>query len=391
MKALILAAGKGTRVRPLTYRVPKPMIPLLGRPVMEFLVDHLRRHGVTEIVVNTSYLAPQIEEYFRDGRRFGVEMAYSFEGAIGDDGTLLDQPLGSAGGLKKIQDRSGFFDDTFVVLCGDAIVDFDLTEAVARHRRSGAMASLIAQTVPRQDVSSYGIVVAGPDGRIESFQEKPTPEAARSTLANTGIYLFEPAIFQFIPSQRVFDIGSQLFPALLEAGAPFHAIELPLEWVDIGSTPDFWTATMKLLRGEIPGAAIPGREVAPGIFVGLNVVLPPKLRGLRGPIWIGGSAQIADGAVITGPAAIGPGSVVDAGAIVSQSIVWDYTWVSGHTTLRDQIVCGPHCVTAAGVSVDLAEADLSWAIDDARRARRAVDPDEIAATVAAHLRPDSPA
>jgi mannose-1-phosphate guanylyltransferase len=373
MKAMILAAGKGTRVRPLTYLVPKPMIPLLGRPVMEFLVDHLRTHGFNQILVNTSYMSRQIEDYFRDGRRFGVEMAYSFEGALDGNGALVDEPLGSAGGLRRIQDFSGFFDSTFVVLCGDAIVDVDLTAALAAHRSSGAIATLVAKPVARHEVSSYGIVVASDDGRIKSFQEKPKPSEALSTVANTGIYIFEPAIFDFIPPGAVFDIGSELFPALLAAGAPFFAVELPFEWIDIGNTSDFWSATMKLLRGDIKGARVPGREVMPGVFAGLNVSLPRDRSGLRGPIWIGGSASIAEGASITGPAAIGPGSVIEAGAIVHQSIVWDYTRVSGHVTLGEQIVCGPYCVTSTGTAVSLTDAGLLWAIDDARRTARAED------------------
>jgi mannose-1-phosphate guanylyltransferase len=372
MKAMILAAGKGTRVRPLTYVVPKPMIPLLGRPVMEFLVDHLRAHGFDQILANTSYLAPQIEEYFRDGRRFGVEMAYSFEGVLDETGATLDQPLGSAGGLRRIQDHSGFFDDTFVVLCGDALIDADLTAAVAAHRASGAIATLIAKEVPLEEVSSYGIVVAATNGRIRSFQEKPAASEAKSRLANTGIYIFEPKIFDFIPRASVFDIGSQLFPALLAAGAPFFALTLPFTWIDIGHTADVWSATMKLLRGEIVGAVVPGRQIAEGVHVGLNVRVPEDLSALHGPIWIGGSASIAEGARI-----IGPGSIIESGAVIERSIVWDYTRVSGDVTLRDQIVCGPYCVTANGATVSLADAALQWAVDDARRASPALETDGI--------------
>jgi mannose-1-phosphate guanylyltransferase len=366
MKAMILAAGQGTRVHPLTLMVPKPMIPLLGRPLMEFLVDHLRSHGVDQIVVNTSHLAPQIEKYFGDGRRFGVDMAYSFEGSIGDDGEVVSRPLGSAGGLRRIQDFSGFFDQTFIVLPGDALSDVNLTEAVARHRAAGAIATLIATQVERRDVSS----------------DSASPMA--SAMANTGIYIFEPDIFEFIPANRRFDIGSELFPALIEAGAPFYAMEMSFEWVDIGQTPDFYDATMRLLRGELKTASITGREVAPGIHAGINVSLPSDLSGLTGPIWIGGSASIAAGATIVGPAAIGPGSIIEAGAIVERSIVWEYTRVTGRATLRDQIVCGPYCVTSTGASVSIDAADLRWAVDDARRTYRADDDQGLASFVALH-------
>ncbi|MFM7434698.1 MAG: NDP-sugar synthase, partial [Vulcanococcus sp.] len=177
MKAMILAAGKGTRVRPITHTIPKPMIPILQKPVMEFLLELLREHGFTEIMVNVSHLAEEIENYFRDGQRFGVEIAYSFEGRI-EDGELIGDAMGSAGGLKKIQTFQRFFDDTFVVLCGDALIDLDLSEAVRRHKAKGAMASMITKRVPREQVSSYGVVVTDDDGRVRSFQEKPAVDEA---------------------------------------------------------------------------------------------------------------------------------------------------------------------------------------------------------------------
>ncbi|MEN9275726.1 MAG: nucleotidyltransferase family protein, partial [Gloeomargarita sp. GMQP_bins_5] len=209
-KGMILAAGKGTRVRPITYTIPKPMIPILERPVMEFLVDLLRRHGITQIMVNVSHLAHQIENYFRDGQRFGVQIAYSFEGRI-VEGELIGEALGSAGGMKRIQEFNPFFDDTFVVLCGDALIDLDLTAAIRWHRQKGALATLITKPVPWEEVSNYGVVVTDADLRICLFQEKPAPDQARSNQINTGIYIFEPEIFDHIPSNQVYDLSSQLF------------------------------------------------------------------------------------------------------------------------------------------------------------------------------------
>ena len=205
MKAMILAAGKGTRVQPITHIIPKPMIPILQKPVMEFLLELLKEHGFKEIMVNVSHLAEEIENYFRDGQRFGVEIAYSFEGRI-EDGELIGDALGSAGGLKKIQDFQNFFDETFVVLCGDALVDLDLTEAVRKHKEKGSIASLITKKVTRDQVSSYGVVVSDENGRIKAFQEKPLVDEALSDSINTGIYLFEPEIFNYIPSDKKFDI-----------------------------------------------------------------------------------------------------------------------------------------------------------------------------------------
>ena len=258
MKAMVLAAGKGTRVRPITYTIPKPMIPILQKPVMEFLLELLRQHGFDEIMVNVSHLANEIESYFRDGQRFGVQIAYSFEGRI-EDGQLIGEALGSAGGMKRIQEFSPFFDDTFIVLCGDALIDVDLTKAVQWHKEKGAIATIIMKSVPKQDVSSYGVVVTDEEGRIKTFQEKPSVEEALSTDINTGIYIFEPEILDYIPSGQKFDIGGDLFPMLVEKGAPFYGISMDFQWVDIGKVPDYWHAVREVLLGEVKNVAIPGK------------------------------------------------------------------------------------------------------------------------------------
>ena len=198
MKAMILAAGKGTRVRPLTNVLPKPMIPLIRKPIMEAIIDHLRRHKFEEIFINTSYLSSTIEDYFRDGDRFGVQIAYSYEGTL-ENGVFKDKPLGSAGGMRNIQDRCGFFDDVFAVLCGDALIDVDLSEVVRFHREQGAIATIVMKEVARNEVSKYGVVVTDESGRVLRFQEKPKIEEAASSTINTGIYLFDPRVFDYIP------------------------------------------------------------------------------------------------------------------------------------------------------------------------------------------------
>jgi mannose-1-phosphate guanylyltransferase len=220
------------------------------------LVDLLRRHGFKEIMVNVSHLADEIENYFRDGQRFGVEISYSFEGSI-EDGQLIGKALGSAGGMKKIQDFNPFFDDTFVVLCGDALIDLDLSEAVKWHKEKGAIATVVMKSVPKEEVSSYGVVVTDEMDRIRAFQEKPSVEEALSTSINTGIYIFEPEIFDYIPSGCEYDIGSQLFPHLVEIGAPFYGITMDFQWVDIGKVPDYWRAIRSVLLGEVKNVRSP--------------------------------------------------------------------------------------------------------------------------------------
>jgi len=366
MKAMILAAGKGTRVQPITHTIPKPMIPILQKPVMEFLLELLRQHGFTEVMVNVSHLAEEIENYFRDGQRFGVEIAYSFEGRI-EDGELIGDALGSAGGLKKIQNFQKFFDDTFVVLCGDALIDLNLSEAVRKHRQSGALATIITKRVPKEKVSSYGVVVTDDNGRVKAFQEKPGVEEALSDEINTGIYLFEPEIFEHIPDGISYDIGSQLFPKLVEKGLPFYALPMDFEWVDIGKVPDYWHAIRSVLQGDIRQVSIPGKQVRPGIYTGLNVAANWDKINVEGPVYVGGMTKIEDGATIVGPAMIGPSCHICAGATIDNSIIFDYSRIGAGVTLSEKLVFGRYCVDKTGDHLDVQEASLDWLITDARR------------------------
>jgi mannose-1-phosphate guanylyltransferase len=367
MKAMILAAGKGTRVRPITYTIPKPMIPILQKPVMEFLLELLRQHGFDQIMVNVSHLAEEIENYFRDGQRFGVQIAYSFEGKIDDDGKLEGEAIGSAGGMRRIQDFSPFFDDTFVVLCGDALIDLDLTAAVKWHKAKGAIATIITKSVPKEEVSSYGVVVTDEDGRIKAFQEKPSIEEALSTNINTGIYIFEPEVFNYIPSGVEYDIGSQLFPKLVEIKAPFYAIPMDFEWVDIGKVPDYWRAIRGVLLGEIKNVQIPGHEVAPGIYTGLNVAVNWDKVDITGPVYIGGMTRIEDGAKIVGPAMIGPNCWICSGATVENSVIFEWSRLGPGVRLVDKLVFGRYCVDKTGAAIDVQAAALDWLITDARQ------------------------
>ena len=366
MKAMILAAGKGTRVRPITHTTPKPMIPILQKPVMEFLLELLREHGFDEIMVNVSHLAEEIENYFRDGQRFGVQIAYSFEGRI-EDGELIGDALGSAGGLKKIQDFQPFFDDTFVVLCGDALIDLDLSEALRRHREKGAMASLITKRVPHDQVSSYGVVVTDADGKVLSFQEKPSVDEAASDMINTGIYIFEPEVLDFVPSGEPFDIAADLFPKLVASGAPFYALPMEFEWVDIGKVPDYWQAIRSVLQGDVRQVQIPGKEVRPGIYTGLNVAADWDQIHVEGPIFVGGMTRIENGVTIIGPAMIGPSCHICEGATIDNSIIFDYSRIGAGVQLVEKLVYGRYCVDRNGDHFDLQEAALDWLITDARR------------------------
>lgn len=346
-KAVILAAGRGTRVQPLTYDMPKPMVPLLGKPVMEYIVEHLARQGIEEIIVNVSHLAWRIEQYFGDGRRFGVRIGYSFEGHL-DGPRLVPEPVGSAGALRKIQDFGGFIDDTTAVLCGDAVVDLDLQAAARQHRAAGAMASVITREVPLADVVNYGVVVADADGRVRSFQEKPDPADALSRQASTGIYLVEPGVVNLIPRNTVYDIGSQLFPDLVKRQLPFFSQCHDFQWLDIGRVGDYWRITQQLLAGEVPGFPLPGREVRPGVWVGLNTHIDWDQVHIEGPVCIGSGTRIEAGTRILGPTWIGAGCRVGRNSTLDRSVVFDYTELSPGSTARELILSGRYCVNRDG-------------------------------------------
>ena len=341
-KAMILAAGQGTRIRPLTKGLPKPMIPILGKPVLEYLIEHLARHGVKEIMINVAYHHWKIENYFGDGKRWGVEIGYSYEG-IREHGEIVPKPMGSAGGMRKIQDFSGFFDETTLVMCGDAIIDLDITAAIAEHHAKKAMASVVTLEVPRDQVKNYGVVVADGEGRVQSFQEKPKPEEAKSNLASTGIYIFEPAVLELVPKDVEFDIGSQLFPLLVERQLPFYAQSRPFHWIDIGRVSDYWTVLQRVLAGEIKDMRMPGREIRPGVWVGLNTRIDWDRVDITGPVYVGSGTSIEPGVKIEGPSWIGNGCQLRAHSRLMRSVLFDYTRVNAESVLKD-VIASPNYV-----------------------------------------------
>jgi len=369
IKGMILAAGKGTRVRPLTQDLPKPMIPILGKPVMEYLIEHLAKYNVDEIMVNVAHKHWKIENYFDNGSRWGVQIGYSYEGVY-DHGEITAQPLGSAGGMRKIQDFGGFFDTTTIVICGDALIDLDIGAAVFEHKAKGAMVSVVTLEVPNSEVGNYGVVETDGDGRIISFQEKPAPEMARSNFASTGIYIFEPEALDLIPQGKVFDIGSQLFPMLVERGIPFYAQKRFFNWIDIGQVSDYWTVLQRVLRGELPHMQMPGTQVKPGVWVGINTRIDWGSVEISGPVYIDSGVCIEAGAKIAGPAWISHGSHICRDAQVLRSILLNYTRISAGM-IFDQTIVSPtyyfdHC---SGETYYLGDegTDLRWG--DARGRR----------------------
>lgn len=341
------------------------MVPILGKPVMEYLIEHMARFGIKDIMVNVAFNHWKIENYFGDGRRWGVNLGYSYEGTR-DHGEIVPKPQGSAGGMKKIQDFGGFFDETTLVICGDAIIDLDIGAALFEHKSKKALASVVALDVPREEVVNYGIVVSDANGKINSFQEKPSPKAAKSTLASTGIYIFEPQVLDLVPSGCSFDIGSELFPKLVAGDFPFYVQNRFFNWIDIGRLSDYWTVSQRVLSGEVAGMSMPGNEVRPGIWVGLNTSIDWEKSEIVGPVYIGSNVCIEPGASIIGPAWIGHGSHIRAGARLERCIVSEYVRIGADQKMCDMVVSSQYCVERDGKTHYLGEEDSLHRWGDSR-------------------------
>lgn len=365
MKAMILAAGRGTRVKPITNDIPKPMIPLLQKPVLESIIEHLRDNGITQIIINTSYLSRQIEEYFGNGSRFGVHIAYSFEGEkVAKE--LIPNALGSAGGMKKIQEENEFFDDTFLVLCADALIDLDIKKVIKIHKEKKSLVTLALKNVSKKDVSKYGIVQVNEEDKILTFQEKPSIKDATSTLANTGIYIFEPEVFNYIPKNKEYDIGSELIPDLVSKNLGVYGVNIPYEWVDIGNVNDFYYATSAILKGEIKNYKIFAQEIKKGIFVGLNVKIDFDKVTIIPPVFIGSSTKIEEGATILGPCMIGSNCHIEKNVLLKESIVDDYKKINFPASIENKIIFSDSIISLDGNFLDTQACEMNWLIEDIR-------------------------
>lgn len=303
---MVLAAGLGTRLRPLTYEIAKPMVPVLDRPVMGHIVDLLDRHGFEEVIANLHYFPDSIKHHFGERLNYRVEQ----------------ELLGTAGGVRACADFFGT--DAFVVISGDALTDIDLGAFAARHREAGGIATLAVKKV--SDTREYGVVLHDRDGRITGFQEKPSPEEALSDLGNCGIYIFEPEIFDYFPERPFVDWAQDVFPTLLANDVPFHMHEVRNYWNDVGSLGELRQGTFDALRGELR-LQVEGEEVAPGVIVAAGSSLPGNVEA-EGPIWIGRDVEVGAGARLMGPVVLGDGARIGERAQLRDSIVFPGTTVA---------------------------------------------------------------
>ena len=322
MKAIIMAGGEGTRLRPLTCDCPKPMMRLMDRPVMQYALELLKKHGITQVAATLGYLPDSIVDYFSDGEDFGVSLKYFIE----------KTPMGTAGGVRQARE---FLDETFIVLSGDGITDLDITEAIAFHRQRGALATLVLKH--EDNPLDYGVVSTDRDGRVRSFYEKPDWSDVLSDTINTGIYILEPEVLDMIPEGRSYDFGHDLFPALVRAEQPVYGYVMQGYWCDIGDVRAYLAAHVDAMDGRIHLDGIfprPGRVVQmPGAMVDRSAVL-------EGPCLIGPNAQVHAGAYVGPYSVIGRNAIVGAEASVKRAVLWQGAQLEPHVHARG-------CVLAA--------------------------------------------
>jgi NDP-sugar pyrophosphorylase family protein len=322
MKAMIMAAGVGSRLMPMTADLPKPMIPMANRPLMENTVQLLHKYGFDSIIANLFYHTDCISNYFGDGQDFGVTMEYSRE----------EELMGTAGGVKRCE---WFLDDTFIIVSGDALTDIDLAELVRTHKQKGALATIALKEV--EDVEHFGIVITNEDGLIQSFQEKPRPEEALSRVANTGIYVFEPEIFRYIPAGQFYDFGKQVFPHLVQAGCPFYGVTVNAYWCDVGNIGTYRQANADVLGGQV------------------RVNMAGKLlTSAASRVLLGEGVQLGQNVQLEGSVVIGPDCQIGDNVKISDSVIWGNTLIGANSTIMGAVI-GSNCKLGSGTNMDVGE------------------------------------
>ncbi|OPX89668.1 MAG: D-glycero-alpha-D-manno-heptose 1-phosphate guanylyltransferase [Pelotomaculum sp. PtaB.Bin104] len=321
MKAIIMAGGEGSRLRPLTCGRPKPMVPVLNRPVMSHIVELLKEHGITDIGVTLQYMPEAIRDYYASGADYGVNLRYFVE----------ETPLGTAGSVKN---AAGFLDETFLVISGDALTDLELSRAVEYHKKQGAIATLV---LTRVDCPlEYGVVITGKDGKITQFLEKPGWSEVFSDTVNTGIYVLEPEVLEYFDPGQKFDFSQDLFPLLLKAQKPMFGLVLPGYWCDIGNLQQYLEAHHDALTGKVK-IKMPGTEIRPGVWVGDGTQVDPGAV-IEGPALIGAGCQLGAGARVEPLTVLGDNCVLQERGSIKRSVVWSNVYIGENVALRGAVI-----------------------------------------------------
>ncbi|MDO8587779.1 MAG: NDP-sugar synthase [Armatimonadota bacterium] len=332
MKAMILAAGVGSRLDPLTRNLPKPMVPIVNKPVMEHIVELLARHGFTDIMVNLYYLGDQIQSYFGNGEKWGVNIQYSME----------DRLWGDAGSVKRCEE---FFDDTFLVIGADDLADIDLTRLVRVHKEKNAAATIALSIV--DDPSEYGIALINEGDRVVRFVEKPRREVFSNT-ANTGVYVFEPEILELIPRGVEYGLGKHLLPFLLQQKRRFNGHLTASYWSDVGNMKQYQQTHYDVMDGRV-SIDLPHLQVKKHDWRGQNVTIDPSAE-IGYPVMIGNNCRIEKGARLLEYSVLGDDCVLEKGACVTRSILWHGASVMKDTML-ERCVVGTGCRVQSNAAV----------------------------------------
>ncbi len=317
-----MAGGEGSRLRPLTSRRPKPLVPVVGRPCLEHVLRLLRRHGITEVVITLQYLGASIRNYFGDGQELGMHLEYAVE----------DRPLGTAGSVKN---AAALLDSTFLVISGDALTDIDLSQAISFHRDRRSHATIVMSRVANP--LEYGVVVTSPEGHIDRFLEKPSWGEVFSDQVNTGIYVMDPEVLDYIPSDQPCDWSSDVFPEMLRRQDSLWAVVGRGYWCDIGSIQSYLQANWDALEGRVQ-CEIAGRRVGDSQWISEGAEIAASAQ-IVGPAFIGRDCVVGEDVFLNGPVVLDRFSVVDQGAKLSNSVIWPQAYLGERSRLRQAVVC----------------------------------------------------
>jgi mannose-1-phosphate guanylyltransferase/phosphomannomutase len=321
MKAVVMAGGEGSRLRPLTINRPKPMVPIVDRPVMAHIIELLKQHGITDIVITVQYLANVIQDYFGDGSSYGVQIEYSVE----------ERPLGTAG---SVMNARHLLQEPFLVISGDALTDIDLMSAIRFHHDRQADATLILKRV--SNPLDYGLVITDSESNIKQFLEKPSWGEVFSDTINTGIYILNPSVFDYCEEDVPLDWSKDIFPTMLHNGQQLLGYIAEGYWTDVGTIEEYMRATADYLHGRVNLPRV-GTNIGGEVWIGGEWEIAPDAR-LYGPVFLGHGAKIKGGVIIHGPTVIRDYTIVDAGATVDRSIIWRNSYIGEQAELRGAIV-----------------------------------------------------
>jgi mannose-1-phosphate guanylyltransferase/mannose-1-phosphate guanylyltransferase/phosphomannomutase len=321
---MIMAAGVGTRLDPLTQKVPKPLVPVANRPIMDLILRHIKKYGITDVIANTHYLGDSIHEYFDEIVDLNINLNYVYE----------EQLSGTAGGVKKCE---WFFDkgETFVVVSGDALTDVDLNALIQEHKKSDAIATMALKRVPLSEVSHFGVVIIDDNSKVIEFQEKPSISEAKSNLVNTGIYIFETEIFDFIPQNQFYDFAKNVFPAIMNSDKVLGAHIIDEYWSDIGTIGQYRMSMCDILDGKVHMNLV-YKKMENGWYSDDADISASAVN--NGKVVVGKDSIIKDNTKFFGYTSIGKNCIIKEGAIIRNSIIWDNVIIESNVKLDGCII-----------------------------------------------------